>query len=252
MQDKFGQAAACCNEGMGCAQRALSIRNKKDLKAMNASSPAALHALGTRLRLPLTAAAVACAAAVATPAQAGDFMVRARALYLEPANENATTGVIPADSVSVNNKYIWEVDLSYFLTPRIALELIATSPQRQTVSVGGDRIGTLRHLPPTLTLQYHFAPDHPVARPYVGVGVNYTRFSAQKMAALGGTVTLDKSSRGAAFQLGVDFPITQNVFFNVDFKKINIRADAHHSAAGKLGTVRVDPTLFGVGIGYRF
>ena len=201
-------------------------------------------------RIRLFAAVLACCAA--TPVLAGDFVVRARALYLDPANENTTTGVIPADSVSANSKAIWEVDASYFVTPHVAFELIATSPQRHTVSVGGTRIGTLRHLPPTLTVQYHFAPENPTVRPYVGVGVNYTRFSAQKMAALGGTVTLDKSSRGAAFQIGADFPITQNISFNVDFKKINIRADAYHSVAGKLGTVRIDPTLFGVGIAYRF
>lgn len=208
-----------------------------------------MNAHSTRARL-IAAAALACAAAA--PAFAGDFMVRARALHLDPANENSTTGVIPADSISVNNKYIWEVDASYFLTPNVAFEIIATSPQRQTVSVGADRIGTLRHLPPTLTVQYHFAPTNPTVRPYVGLGVNYTRFSAQKMAALGGDVTLEKSSRGAAFQIGADFPITENIFFNVDFKKINIRADVYHSVAGRLGTIRIDPTLFGVGIGYRF
>lgn len=208
-----------------------------------------MNALSNRTRL-IAAAALACAAA--TPAFAGDFMVRARALYLEPANENSTTGVIGADSVSVNSKYIWEIDASYFVTPSVAFEIIATSPQRQTVYVDGNRIGTLRHLPPTLMAQYHFAPTNPTVRPYVGVGVNYTRFSAQKMAALGGTVTLEKSSRGVAFQVGADFPITENISFNVDFKKINIRAEAYHSVAGRLGTVRIDPTLFGIGIGYRF
>ncbi|MFT3858236.1 MAG: OmpW family outer membrane protein [Aquabacterium sp.] len=204
-----------------------------------------MNASLNRTRL-IAAAALACAAAA--PAFAGDFMVRARALYLEPANE----GTYIAEDVSVNSKYIWEVDASYFVTPNVALELIATSPQRQTVSLGGNKIGTLRHLPPTLTLQYHFAPENPTARPYVGFGVNYTRFSAQKMEAAGGTVTLDKSSRGVAFQVGCDFPITKDISFNVDFKKINIRAEAHHSSLGNIGTVKIDPTVFGVGIGYRF
>lgn len=199
----------------------------------------------TRVRL-IAAAALACAAAA--PAYAGDFMVRARALYLEPANEGTST----AAGVSANSKYIWEVDASYFLTPSVAVELIATSPQRHTVELDGvGKIGTLRHLPPTLTVQYHFAPTNPSVRPYVGFGVNYTRFSAQKMSVAGTPVTLDKSSRGMAFQIGADFPITQNISFNVDFKKINIRATARLGSAD-IGTVKIDPTVFGVGIGYRF
>lgn len=204
-----------------------------------------MNASLNRTRL-IAAAALACAAAA--PAFAGDFMVRARALYLEPANEGSTA---TTSAVSANSKYIWEVDASYFVTPNVALELIATSPQRHTVSFNGDKIGTLRHLPPTLTLQYHFAPENATARPYVGLGVNYTRFSAVKLDVGGTPVTIEKSSRGVAFQVGCDFPITKDISFNVDFKKINIRTDA--SLGGTpIGTLRIDPTVFGVGLGYRF
>lgn len=198
----------------------------------------------TRTRL-MAAALLACAAAAAPAAHAGDFMVRARALYLEPANE----GTSVAAGVSANSKYIWEVDASYFVTPNVAFEIIATSPQRHTIDLNGARIGTLRHLPPTLTVQYHFAPTNPTVRPYVGLGVNYTRFSAVKL--LDGAVTIDKSSRGLAFQIGADFPITQNISFNVDFKKINIRTQAKLNGAD-IGTIKIDPTVFGIGIGYRF
>jgi outer membrane protein len=214
-----------------------------------------MTAIFNRTRL-IAAAAVACAALTPALSQAGDFMVRARALYLEPANENSTTNaaVLPLaeNSVSVNSKYIWEIDASYFITPSIALELIATTPQKQTVSVDGlGTIGTLRHLPPTLTVQYHFAPTNPVVRPYIGAGVNYTHFSAVNLA--GGALDIERHSWGTAFQIGADFPITQNISFNVDFKKIDIRTDVKWAATGeKLGTVKVDPVLFGIGIGYRF
>ncbi len=203
-----------------------------------------MNALITRTRL----AAVAVACAAASSAFAGDFMVRARALDLEPANDGTGT----AAAVSANSKIIWEVDASYFFTPNVAVEVIATSPQKHTVYLSGNRIGSLRHLPPTVTLQYHFAPENALVRPYIGAGLNYTRFSAVKLSAAGGDVTLEKSSVGFAFQIGADFPITQNLSFNVDFKKIDISTEAKHSTLGKLGTVKIDPAVFGVGIGYRF
>lgn len=202
----------------------------------------------------IAAAALACAALTPAVSQAaaGDIVVRARALYLEPANEN-TGPIVPDNVIKVNSKYIWEVDASYFVTNNLALELIATSPQKHTVYAGDAKLGTLRHLPPTLTLQYHFAPDHPTVRPYIGAGVNFTRFSAVKLTYPdGNALKLDESSWGPAFQIGADFPITKELALNVDFKKIDIRADVTHPVAGKAATVKVDPIVFGIGLAYRF
>jgi outer membrane protein len=82
----------------------------------------------------------------------------------------------------------------------IAAELILTYPQKHDVELGGTDIGSVKHLPPTLTLQYHFNPTGTV-RPYVGLGVNYTRFTSVDLDAgsvLGGSVPLkiDRSSFG--------------------------------------------------------
>ncbi|MFZ4550306.1 MAG: OmpW/AlkL family protein [Aquabacterium sp.] len=193
--------------------------------------------------------AVAACAAVA-PAFAGDFMVRARALQLDPANE--ATGTVEAIGTTVSSKTIWEIDASYFFTPNFAVEVIATTPQKHSVnSTGLGPLGTLRHLPPTVTAQYHFAPDNASVRPYVGLGLNYTHFSAVNLG--GGDLTVTKHSWGLAYQIGADFPITKNISLNVDFKKIDIATDVKVVATGaKLGKVKVDPTLFGIGIGYRF
>lgn len=206
-----------------------------------------MNAISTRTRL-IAAAALACAAAA--PAYAGDFMVRARVLQLDPANQNTADAVITTDSVSVNTKYIWEVDASYFVTPNVAVELIATTPQKQTVYLNGTKLGTLRHLPPTLTAQYHFAPTNPVARPYVGFGVNYTHFSAVNLNDVL-PLDIDRHSWGTAVQFGADFPINDKLSVNVDFKKIDIRTRVYNNGT-QLGTVKVDPVLFGIGIGYRF
>lgn len=201
------------------------------------------------MKLNVFAAAALCALATA-PALAqqaeGPWMVRARAVHLESANKDD----IAITDVSINNKWIPEVDISYFFTPNIAAELILTYPQKHDVSstAHGGKIGTLKHLPPTLTVQYHFT-QLPAVKPYIGAGVNYTRFSSVDLA--GGAVTVDKNSFGFAIQAGVDVPVAKNVVLNFDVKKAQIRTDVSLNGT-KLGEFKVDPLLVGVGVGYRF
>jgi len=174
-------------------------------------------------------------------------MVRARAVHLDSANKDST-GL----GLSVNDKTMPEVDITYFFNKNIAAELVLTVPQKHTISSGATGIGSLKHLPPTLLLQYHF--DAPGFKPYVGAGLNYTRFSSVRFdpavaAALNPSV--DKNSFGAALQVGVDIPLAKNLYLNVDVKKVFIKTDVY-SFGAKAGTFKVDPVLVGVGLGWRF
>jgi len=200
------------------------------------------------MKKQVIAAAVFCtllsSAAIAQQAKEGPWMVRARAVHLDSANGD-TTGL----GLSVNNKTIPEVDITYFFNKNVAAELVLTVPQKHTVhstALASD-IGTLRHLPPTLTVQYHF--DGLPVTPYVGAGINYTRFSSVNLA--GGAATIDKNSFGAALQAGVDIPLGKNLYLNVDVKKVYIRTDVTLAGVNK-GTFKVDPVLVGVGLGWRF
>ncbi|MCU0813657.1 MAG: outer membrane beta-barrel protein [Burkholderiaceae bacterium] len=199
-------------------------------------------------RLTTTAAAALAAVTALSLAPAttyaqdtGNWIVRARALYLDSSNDDST-GL----DLSVNNKWFPEVDISYFMTPNWALELILTYPQEHDVSAGGTKIGTLKQLPPTLTLQYHFT-GMPV-RPYLGAGINYTRFSSVNLPA---GVTIDSSSWGFALNAGLDYPIGNGWLLNVDVKKVQI-GTAVKAGGATLGDFDVDPWLFSVGVGYRF
>jgi len=180
-------------------------------------------------------------AAIAQQAAEGPWMVRARAVHLDSVNGDGT-GL----GLSINNKWIPEVDISYFLDKNVALELVLTVPQKQTVRSNGTDIGSLKHLPPALLLQYHFPMNG--FKPYVGAGVNYTRFSAVNLPA---GVDIERSSWGPALQVGVDIPLSGNLSLNVDVKKVYIRTDVSVAGAN-LGTFKIDPVLFGVGLGWRF
>jgi outer membrane protein len=195
-----------------------------------------------------TLAALSLAGAAQAQAPQEPWLVRVRAVHIDSANKDST-GL----DLSIDNKTIPEVDISYFFTPNWAAELILTYPQKHDLSAGGSKIGTLKHLPPTLSLQYHFTPAA-TFRPYVGVGLNYTRFSSVKFspaveAAL--EPSIKKDSFGLSLQVGADYQIAKNLFLNVDLKKVQI--DTKVSSAGtSVGKFKVDPVLFGVGLGMRF
>ena len=175
------------------------------------------------------------------------WLVRVRAVHLDSANKDST-GL----GLSVNNKTIPEVDITYFFNKNVAAELILTVPQKHDLRSNGTNIGSLKHLPPSLLLQYHF--DAPGFKPYVGAGINYTRFSSVRFdpavaAAL--NPSIDKNSWGGALQVGVDIPLNKNLSLNFDVKKVYIKTDVF-SGGAKAGTFKVDPVLVGVGLGWRF
>ena len=184
-----------------------------------------------------------------------DWLIRLRAISIQPENKSDAIPAlgVPADAITLNSKLAPEVDLSYFLTQNIALELILTIPQRHDISISGAKIGTAKHLPPTLTVQYHFMPDKKF-RPYIGAGINYTRFSGVNLNVPGvGALDLDKSSWGAAVQTGFDVKVGKNTFVNFDLKKIYIASDVKLAATGaKVSHIKLDPIVVGIGFGWRF
>ena len=195
---------------------------------------------------PLAAAAVALLSLTGTPAvhaqESGDWLLRARALNLRSGNHD-DTGL----GLSVNDKGFPEVDVSYFLTPNWATELVLTYPQKHDLRLAGSGIGTLKHLPPTLSLQYHVTGLQGW-RPYAGVGLNYTHFSAVDLAP---GVDIERNSVGPAVGFGVDLPVGSGWLLNLDAKRVWL--DTEVSVGGvKLGKFGVDPWLFSLGVGRRF
>ena len=199
---------------------------------MHRSTLYAALALGTSLF---------CGSALAQATSEGPWLVRARAVHIDSANKDGT-GL----GLAINDKWIPEVDISYFFSKNLAAELILTVPQRHTLSASGTAIGSLKHLPPSLLLQYHF--DAPGFKPYLGAGLNYTRFSSIRLPA---GVGIDRNSFGPALQAEVDFPLAPNLYLNFDVKKVYIKTDVNAGGA-HLGRFKVDPVLVGVGLGWRF
>lgn len=194
-------------------------------------------------------AMIPLAATAQTAAQDGPWMVRVRATRLA-MNDSSEGGVLAKDAITVNSKWIPEVDVSSFFTKNLAAELVLTIPQKQEVAISGTGIGTFKHLPPTLLAQWHFT-DFGAFKPYVGAGLNLTLINSEKMSVAGTPVTLEDRSIGGALQLGADYRLDGGWYLNADFKKVWIGSDVFLGGT-KIDKVTLDPYLFSFGIGKRF
>ncbi|WP_423605379.1 OmpW/AlkL family protein [Sphingomonas sp. MS122] len=217
------------------------------------------------MKIPFAASILTIA--VAAPAQAqveaGDVLVRARAILVSPTEEaGPVTPTFPGGSVGVSDSVMPEIDFTYMLTDHIGAELILATTKHDIVGrgtlAGIDKLADTWALPPTLTLQYHFAPKGHV-RPYVGAGINYTTFysadaSRSLETAIGKTEVNLEDSFGYALQAGVDIDIAPRVFLNFDVKYIDIDTTARLRTGAAINRVDVslDPVVPSIGIGMRF
>jgi outer membrane protein len=187
--------------------------------------------------------------------KAGTLMIRVRAIGVIPEDNSSSTTV--GGHVSVTAQPAPEVDFSYFFTDHIAAELIAATTRHELKAVGtavGDvDVGSTWVLPPTVTLQYHFAP-HQRFSPYIGAGVNASLFYATHPArpVIESLTLVDRF--GEAVQIGFDYNIKGHWFLNVDAKQIflNTKANAVTVLGPASAKTALDPLVVGAGIGYRF
>lgn len=200
-------------------------------------------------------AALILAGIIAAPTvQADDtgLMIRARAVNVD-FNNGQKDGLDQAGlgPIEAKDRWIPEVDFSYFFTKNIAAELVLTYPQTVDITASGAKVGKIKALPPSLMAQYHFT-DFGAFKPYVGLGLNYTLFMSRDNIG-GGAYKVDQSSFGLAAQIGFDYMFTKNIGLNVDVKYIQMETDVSVAATGaKVGTLDLSPITAGVGVTYKF
>lgn len=228
-------------------------------------------------KIVLAAVVAAAFAPSFAMAEAGDFVVRVRAVNINPdedsklgatVNTNVGAGTMSQGAeLAVDSNTIPEIDFSYYITKNIAAELILATGTRHDVKVKGDAnaavgnqpLGSVNLLPPTLTVQWHFNPDQMID-PYVGAGVNYTRFMDKSLtfssgaAVTGLPIKVDTNSFGLALQAGVDINLKDGWLINADVKKVWIDTDVKANIGGwkKIDSLDIDPWVIGVGIGKKF
>jgi outer membrane protein len=177
------------------------------------------------------------------------WMVRVRAVDLLWANGQSGS-IVQGANVKAKDQIIPELDVSYFFTKNIAAELVLTYPQSIQIDAGGTKLGTIKALPPSLLLQYHFT-NFGAFKPYVGAGVNYTIFSSRNNLG-GGAYSVDSSSFGAVGQVGMDYMFDKNWGLNVDIKYATMSTNVTDIAGANVGKLTLNPWMPAVGVTYKF
>ena len=222
------------------------------------------------MRKTLLATAV-LAAAVATPAvqahEAGDIIVRAGAVTV--TTHESTSGVKTSvgnlgGKATLNNDTQLGLNFAYMVTDNIGIELLAATPFKHDVhikntAVGSMQLGSLKHLPPTLSAVYYPLDSKSAFQPYVGAGINYTWFfdenlSSTAKSGLGANGFKVKNSWGLAAQVGADYMLTDKLMINGQVRYIDIDTDATLNTIAGRTKVNVDvkPWVYMVGLGYKF
>jgi len=217
--------------------------------------------------------AIAAALFVAVPAsahEAGDWLVRFGGSNIDPKSDNGSIDLTAVDigvqDVEVDSQIGVTFNIAYMYTANWGVELLAALPYEHDIKVEGlpGTAATTTHLPPTLSLQYHFLPDG-MFQPYVGAGVNLTWFmddskeeglrAADDLLGVTTGIDVDSTSVGLAAQVGFDYIINETWFVNFDVRWIDISTDATLTVDGADFTtakVDIDPIVYGIHVGYRF
>lgn len=235
-----------------------------------------------RLLLVWTAAVLGVAlAGPAVAHEAGQWIVRAGIgtvmpddnnlrlpeITIDPLTINASVQVDDGTSLTLTGTYMfsknWAIDILASWPFKHDIDLDATIFDGVTTQSGSIPFGEVEHLPPTVSVQYHFRPDAKF-QPFVGLGVNYTLILSEDLDSdivAAGIVdySLDDSF-GVAAQVGADWMINDNWMINFDLRMIQIESELKATIddginppiTGKLGDVGIDPWVFAINVGYGF
>ena len=248
--------------------------------------------------LSLSIASIALGASSAFAYESGDIIVRGGAAKVSP---DASSGMIFIDQPALGNTGIDGVDvdsdtqlglsLTYMMNDSIGVEVLGATPFKHGISLTGaggaatlyQDIATTKHLPPTVTFNYHFAEPSSSFKPYVGIGLNYTMFFEEKATTTldnagvidllasstgnlpAGTITsvantkvdLDDSF-GVAIHAGFDYMLTDSIGLNASYYWIDIDTTAEITTDSNAGAVKatvdvdIDPSVYMIGATYKF
>ncbi|CAM3162531.1 outer membrane protein [Paracoccus aminovorans] len=198
----------------------------------------------------LTAAALALLASPVLAQSQGEWTLGLGLANVNPKSDNGVlaAGTVPTD---IGDSTRPTVTVEYFIRDNLGVELLAALPFKHSIKSNGTEIGTVKQLPPVISLQYHFDAT-PQLKPFVGVGVNFTGFwDGDARGPLSGSELRVKNSWGLAAHLGADYWINEKSAIRADFRWIDIGADVELNGA-RIGKVEVDPVVAGISYVMKF
>lgn len=183
---------------------------------------------------------------------------------LASVQPDSDSGSVLGGGVSVKNDTGLAFSGTYFVSKHFGVEVLAALPFEHDIegtgALKGVDIGSTKHLPPTISLQY-YPLESSNFQPYIGLGFNYTSFFDTKASktlasALNGKTDLSLDySTGIAYQLGADWKVSDKIYLNAALWKIDIDTKAHIDVNGARAAnvdVQIDPLVVMVGVGFAY
>ena len=220
-----------------------------------------------------TLSAICLALAAVSPLvaahQQGDWLVRGGLTTVAPDESSSNILAGGADlgvALTVDNNTQLGINVAYFVTDKINIELLAATPFTHDVNFSvtdplgtGTRLGEVTHLPPTLTANYYFNDASSAFQPYVGAGINYTIFFDESFTGANSNAGLSDlsldNSFGLSAQVGMDYQIDKKWHVNASVRFIDIETEASFKvgeADGKVNSIDLDPWVYTLSVGYTF
>lgn len=142
------------------------------------------------------------------------------------------------------------------ITPQIGVELVLGWPPTIRATGAGSvkflgEVLSARNVAPTVLVNYHFGEATSALRPYLGLGLNYTRFTGAK-TPLGWDIHLSDSI-GLAAQAGVDYALNKQWGLYASVAAVQVKSDLVAIGASVLQTtIDFRPVTYSAGVSYKF
>jgi outer membrane protein len=230
------------------------------------------------IRNKITAGAALIGLMATVPAMAADSVpsneIRVGAYIVTyDAKADDLTGPYVPPGVNVDVKNVTTPYFAYLrrLTPHLVGQLSAgVPPKTETVGKGlatvgsvpfaGQIVSTAKWFSPSLVLNYVFLDESRPLRPYVGVGVNYTRFYDLQStpagdAANGGPTAISLSSSvGPVGVLGLRWHIKDHWSAYASYDVARVNSDYVGNTAGVIRrtSIKFNPSTVVLAVGYAF
>ncbi|KAE9539175.1 outer membrane beta-barrel protein [Ursidibacter maritimus] len=199
--------------------------------------------------------------------EAGSAIFRIGGVFVDANSSSKTT--TPVDiTLDVRNNAQLGLTATYMLTDNIGIELLGATPFSHKIDASVQPVAgvlpnglpipnvvKVKHLPPSLYAQYYFLDKDAGARPYIGAGLNYTRFfSAKSLNPAVTNLQVKKHSFGPVVNAGIDIKLADKLYLNTALWYTRIKTKANFSALGLNHEVKIklDPIVYFAGLSYRF
>lgn len=207
-------------------------------------------------RLLVLAAAVCATCGVA---QAQSTTLKAGVIrYDANSKTNGVTGIgiPPGADAEVGDATTAVFTVEFEVKPNVGVELVLGVPPKIKAKATGSvaflgEVLTARNVAPTVLVNYHFGQSGNALRPYLGIGVNYTKFT-NISTPYGWDVKLSDSV-GLAVQAGVDYQFSKNWGLFASVARVDVQSKLTAVGATVLQS-KIDfrPITYAAGLSYRF